>query len=133
MDLAFSPPSSRDLAVAAPLLLAAALLSTPSVHAADVAAGKAVFTHCAACHSASPGVNKIGPSLAGIVGSKSATVAGYSFSTGMKNANLTWDEATLDKFLQNPSGLVHGTKMFFRVTNATDRQNVIAYLGTLKQ
>jgi cytochrome c len=133
MDLAFSPRSSRAIAVAAPVLLAATLLSAPSLHAADVAAGQAVFSHCAACHSASPGVNKIGPSLAGIVGSKSGTVGGYNFSAGMKRANLTWDEATLDKFLQNPNGLVHGTKMFFRVSNSTDRQNVIAYLGTLQQ
>ena len=133
MDLAISLPSSRAIWFAVPLVLAASLLSAPSLHAADVSAGQAVFSHCAACHSASPGVNKVGPSLAGIVGSKSGAVAGYNFSVGMKNANLTWDEATLDKFLQNPSGLVHGTKMFYRVSNATDRQNVIAYLSTLKQ
>ncbi len=133
MDFAHSTLPPRATGFALPLLLAASLLGGADVQAGDVSAGQAVFSHCAACHSTSPGVNKIGPSLAGIVGSKSGAVAGYAFSAGMKNANLTWDESTLDKFLQNPAALVHGTKMFYRVSNPTDRQNVIAYLGTLKQ
>ena len=133
MDLARSTLSPRATGFALPLFLAGSLLGGADVQAGDVSAGQAVFSHCAACHSTSPGVNKIGPSLAGIVGSKSGAVAGYAFSAGMKNANLTWDESTLDKFLQNPAALVHGTKMFYRVSNPTDRQNVIAYLGTLKQ
>jgi cytochrome c len=32
-----------------------------------------------ACHSTEAGINKIGPSLAGIVGSKSGAVPGYNF------------------------------------------------------
>jgi cytochrome c len=98
----------------------------------DATAGKALFSRCAACHSASPGVNKIGPSLAGIVGSQSATVPGFNFSPGMKNTKVTWDASSLDKFLQNPNGFIHGTRMFYSVPNASDRQNVIAYLETLK-
>jgi cytochrome c len=80
-----------------------------------------------------PGENKVGPSLAGIVGSKSGTVPGFNFSTGMKNADITWDDAELDKFLANPSGDVHGTKMFVNLPSESDRQNVIAYLQTLKK
>ena len=80
-----------------------------------------------------PGVNKIGPSLAGIVGSKSGTVPGFNFSVGMKNADITWDDAELDKFLANPAGDVHGTKMFVNLPSESDRQNVIAYLHTLKK
>ena len=134
MSLALSTPSPRAIGFALPLLFAASLLSAADIRAADASAGQAVFSSdCAACHSTSPGVNKIGPSLAGILGSRSGTVAGYAFSAGMKNANLTWDEATLDRFLQNPGALVHGTKMFYRVSNPADRENVIAFLGTLKQ
>jgi cytochrome c2 len=51
----------------------------------------------------------------------------------MKNANVTWDDANLDKFLANPTGLVHGTRMFVNLPSETDRQNVIAYLNTLKK
>lgn len=45
---------------------------------------------------------------------------------------MTWDEHTLDQFLANPATDVHGTKMFISVPNAADRQDVIAYLQTLK-
>ena len=51
----------------------------------------------------------------------------------MKDANVTWNDANLDKFLANPPGFVHGTKMFVNLPNETDRQNVIAYLRTLKK
>jgi hypothetical protein len=61
------------------------------------------------------GVNKLGPSLAGIVGSKSGAVPGYNFSPALKASNITWDEQTLDKFLENPSADVHGTKMIVSV------------------
>jgi cytochrome c len=106
---------------------------SPALAAGDAAAGKQMFTTtCGACHSTEPGVNRIGPSLAGIVGSKSGTVPGYGFSPALKAANITWSGQTLDKFLENPQADVHGTKMPIRVPNAEDRDNVIAYLKTLK-
>jgi cytochrome c len=103
-----------------------------SYAAGDPAAGQQIFARCAGCHSTSPGVNKIGPSLAGVVGRKSGAVAGYSYSPAMKSADITWDDAALDKFLTGPGGFVHGTKMFINIPSSADRQNVIAYLSTLK-
>ncbi len=58
-------------------------------------------------------------------------MAGFRYSPALKNAHLTWDSATLDEWLANPSGLVHGTTMFANVPSSTDRQNLIAYLKTL--
>jgi hypothetical protein len=49
-----------------------------------------------------------------------------------QGAAITWDEKELDKFLQNPSADVHSTKMVVSVPGNDDRQNVIAYLKTLK-
>ena len=116
------------------LLLKTLVTSFTALAAGDPAAGEKVFaTHCAACHATTPGENKFGPSLAGIVGSKSGTVPGLDFSAAMKEANITWDEANLDKYLANPTGFVHGTKMFVNLPNEADRQNVIAYLNTLKK
>jgi cytochrome c len=89
------------------------------------------FSRCAGCHSTQAGQNKIGPSLAGVFGRTSGSVPGYSYSAALKNAHLTWDEQTLDKFLQNPSGFVHGTKMFTTVPDADTRQRVITYLKSL--
>jgi cytochrome c len=90
------------------------------------------FSRCVGCHSTQAGQNKIGPSLAGVFDHPSGSVAGYNYSPAMKNAHLTWDEQTLDKFLQNPGGVVRGTKMFTGVPDAETRQRVIAYLKSLQ-
>jgi cytochrome c len=116
------------------LLIQTLVTSSAALAAGDPTAGEKVFvTHCAVCHATTPGENKVGPSLAGIVESKSGTVPGFDFSAAMKDANVTWDDANLDKFLANPAGFVHGTKMFVNLPNETDRQNAIAYLNTLKK
>jgi len=116
------------------LLIQVLVTSSTALTAGDPTAGeKAYASHCAVCHATTPGENKIGPSLAGIVGSKSGTVPGFNFSTAMKEANVNWYDANLDKYLANPSGFVHGTKMFVNLPSETDRANVIAYLNTLKK
>ena len=121
--------AARTLCLIAPLLL----FGASAAHAVgDPAAGQKVFAKCAACHSTAAGENKIGPSLADVVGRKSGTEPGYSYSAAMKSANITWDDASLDKLLTRPGGFVHGTKMFLSIPSSTDRQNVIAYLETLK-
>jgi cytochrome c len=122
-------------ALTATLSAIAAVLfgSSSALAAGDADAGKQLFaTTCGACHSTEPGVNKIGPSLAGMLGMKSGSVPGYNFSPALKAANITWDEAELDKFLMNPTADVHGTKMFISVPSAENRENLIAYLKTLK-
>ena len=100
--------------------------------AGDAAAGEHVFARCVVCHSPKAGENKIGPSLAGVFGRKSGSAPGYDYSPALKSAGITWDERELDKYLSNPPADVHGTKMVISVPNAEDRQNVIAYLKTLK-
>lgn len=107
--------------------------SSAGFAAGDRAAGQQFFaTHCTPCHATELGVKKVGPSLAGVVGRKSGSEPGYNYSPALKAANITWDEKTLDQWLQNPTGDVHGAKMFITVPKAEDRQNVIAYLETLK-
>jgi cytochrome c len=110
-------------------------MSLPWIASAATPAGAptaADFSRCAGCHSTQAGQNKIGPSLAGVFGHASGSVPGYNYSAAMKNAHLTWDTPTLDKFLKNPGGLVHGTKMFTTVPDAGTRQRVIAYLKSLQ-
>ena len=105
-----------------------------SAMAADPAAGKAVFTStCSICHSVQPGKNMVGPSLAGIVGRKTGSVPGFRYSPANQNANLTWDEATLDKYLQSPRTTIPGTTMTYGgLKDDTKRADLIAYLATLK-
>jgi len=119
---------SKARAVLIDLLSAAlSLCSSAALAAADSAAGQQFFaTHCTPCHSTEAGVNKVGPSLRGVVGRKSGSEPGYNYSAALKAAGITWDEDTLDKWLQSSTGDVHGAKMFITVPGVGDRQNVIA-------
>lgn len=119
------------------ILFAASVIvgSLPLLRPADAAAppGAADFaSHCGGCHSTQAGKNGVGPSLAGIYGGTSGAVPGYTFSPAMKSANIVWNDQNLDKFLQNPAGLVHGTKMFASVPDGATRQQIVAYLQGLK-
>jgi cytochrome c len=48
----------------------------------------------------------------------------------MKDANLTWDKATLDRFIANPDQVVPGNKMkpYGGLTSAEERAKIIAFL-----
>ncbi len=117
------------------LILAASALALagPALADGDVEAGKVVFKKCMVCHSDVAGQNKIGPSLYGVVGRPSASIANYSYSNGMKAFGKTWDEPTLLNYLIAPMKTVQGTKMsFVGLADEKDRVNVVAYLKTLK-
>ncbi len=115
-------------------LLALLLLGAAAAHAADPAAGQAVFrTACGTCHAATAGKNGIGPSLFGLVGRKTGAEAGYNYSTANQNANLTWTPETLDKYLEAPKAVIPGTKMTYAgLKDTTKRSDLIAYLESLK-
>ncbi len=111
--------------------------STPATAAATPVAaadGKpASFAQCAACHSVEPGKHGIGPSLAGIYGTKAGELAGYTFSPALKASGLSWDDATLDQWLAGPMKLVPGTKMTYAgLSDPAKRAELVAYLKTLK-
>ena len=114
--------------------LASAVLFTVPAHAdGDAAAGEKVFAQCKACHENEKGITKIGPTLKGVVGRKTASVPGYTYSAAMAAkgaAGQVWDVATLTASLPNPKAMVPGTKMAFAgLKKPEDVQNVIAYLA----
>jgi cytochrome c len=116
-----------------PGLLALLAFAANSATAADVEAGKVAFKKCALCHTTEPGKNKIGPSLFGIVGRKSASLDDFNYSEAMKKFDHVWDADTLDTYLADPRTVVPGTKMIFPgIKDKTERDDVIAYLETLK-
>ncbi len=125
-----SGTAQADPAVAAP----AQAPEPAAVAAADpVAHGKTLFARCAACHSVEAGKNGIGPSLHAITDKASASMAGFAYSPAMQSAGLTWDDATLSAYLENPQGLVKGTRMAFAgLKDPQDRADLIAFLHTLK-
>ncbi|WP_226949242.1 c-type cytochrome [Rhizorhabdus wittichii] len=93
----------------------------------------ASFLQCAACHSVDPGRNGVGPSLAGVAGRKAASLPTFNYSAALKNSGLTWDAASLDRWLTSPQRTVPGTKMpFAGIPDPAKRKEVVDYLMTLK-
>lgn len=112
---------------------AAVAVQEAPVAVVDANAVPAAFAQCRSCHSTEPGKNMIGPSLAGIFGTKAGDVAGYNFSTAMKESGLTWDQATLDRFLKAPQQVIPGTRMTYPgVKDDAKRAAVVAYIKALK-
>ncbi len=116
------------------MILAAALALVASggvaTAAGDAAAGETTFRVCRTCHQIGEGArNFVGPELNGVVGRKAGTVPGYNYSDANKNSGVTWDEATLEKYLKRPRDVVPGTKMAYPGMAAdVDIANVIAFL-----
>jgi cytochrome c len=114
------------------LALAALLCAAPgTAQAGDPAAGQKVFAVCKACHQVGESAkNAVGPKLNGVVGRAAAGIEGYKYSDAMKSSGLTWDEATLGAYIQNPKQIVPGGKMAYPgLKDATKVEDVIAYLG----
>ena len=99
---------------------------------ADFKRGRLLYIQCRACHELKAGEpNKVGPSLHGMIGRKSALAEGFVYSPALKAANLTWDRATLDRWMEKPSALVPGNAMAFAgIANPKDRAALITYIET---
>jgi glucose/arabinose dehydrogenase/cytochrome c2 len=96
--------------------------------------GKAFFrAQCALCHSAEPndGGGAQGPSLQGVFGRAAASGGDFPYTPALRNSGLSWDAATLERFLAAPTQVVPGSAMVVAVPNAADRANVIAYFEAL--
>lgn len=109
--------------------------ATPAAAAAAAPVAAATppqaFTTCAVCHSVAPGQNMIGPSLAGVVGRQAGAVAGATYSPAMREANVTWTEANLRRYIADPAAVVPGGTMPNPGVSAADAQAIVNYLKTL--
>jgi cytochrome c len=119
--------------------------------AADpVEAGKKLFARCAACHTLEAGKNKVGPSLAGVVGRKAGTAPGYKYSDlnhESGEAGLTWTTETIAAYLPDPTKFLNEylkangkadeaqgrSKMTFKMSKPADAEAIAAYLASLPQ
>ncbi|XP_076291686.1 cytochrome c iso-1/iso-2-like [Lasioglossum baleicum] len=114
----------------------------------DAVNGKKLFVRmCAMCHTVNPGGgNKMGPNLFGVIGRTSGctyvylnfnknsdSAPGFNFTDAMKSKGVSWNEATLNEYLEFPKQFIPGTRMIFNgIKKADDRRDIIAYLYTLK-
>jgi cytochrome c len=125
-------PSAEPSAVPSQVQTPAAT-PTPEVAAAAPSTPPPAFLTCRACHAVEAGKNGIGPSMASVLGRKAGTAAGFSYSEAMKSSGLTWDAATLDRYLTRPSQVVPGTRMAFAgIPDPVKRKAVVDYLATLR-
>jgi len=85
-------------------------------------------SRCGGCHSID--TNRTGPKHRGVIGRRAGSIAGYDYSNALKAARFTWTPQRIDQWLQGPSRLVPGTKMFFTVSDPADRAAIIDYLRT---
>ena len=93
----------------------------------DPVHGAQIYQRCLACHSLEH--NRSGPRHCGLFGRPAASLPDFNYSRAMKATGLTWDEATLDQFLENPLKAMPGTKMAYAgVKNPQERADLIAYL-----
>lgn len=117
------------------LTVATAIVLSPPAMAQDPNAGKATFSaQCGLCHSAEPGDNggAQGPSLQGVFGREAASSGAFTYTRALQNSGLSWDAATLDRFLASPTSVVPGSSMVVPLASDSDRANVIAYFESLK-
>ena len=128
------------------ILLAVLTAASGSAFAdGDAAKGEKVFTSkCKACHTIDEGgKNKLGPNLFAVFGRAPGEVAGYKYSKSYKAAaekGLVWNEEELEEYLENPRDFIRKasgdpkgrSKMTLKLSKEDDRDDVIAYLKTMK-
>src|SRR5208282_5543050 len=92
--------------------------------------GRQIFEQrCAVCHTTGERAAQ-GPGLGGIVGRPAASTH-FGYSRALREASLTWDRGTLDRFLSAPALLVPGTSMPMAIPDDVERRAVLDYLATL--
>jgi cytochrome c len=93
-------------------------------------------THCRTCHSTKEGDNRLGPSLHDIYGSKAGASTGYSnYSQGLASSGITWDEANLNRFIENPDQVVSSNNMkpYKGIADEAVRKQIIEFLKSESQ
>jgi cytochrome c2 len=95
----------------------------------DPARGEMRFEECASCHSVAAGENGVGPTLEGMFNRKAGSRDDFRYSPAMRNSDITWTAEALDAFIADPQKVIPGNRMSYAgLTDAVDRQDVIAYL-----
>ena len=124
--------------------LGALTIASGPAMAGNAAKGEHLFKRrCAVCHSAKKGKNKVGPSLFGVVGRKAGAVPKFRYSKSYHEAaqkGLVWTPENIVAYIKDPKAFMikatgdpkARTRMTFKLKPEDERQDVAAYLATLK-
>jgi cytochrome c len=124
--------NSRNV-ISSLLLMTASIAMAQSSNstAGSAIKGKEIYdARCSACHSIDD--NRVGPMHLGVFGRKAGSVKSYSYSDALSRSKVVWSRDTLTAWLANPEALIPGQRMGYAMENAKDREDVVAYLATLK-
>jgi len=98
--------------------------------APDPDRGREAFEkRCTGCHALDS--VKLGPPLRGVYNRRAGKDRRFTYSDAMKDASITWDESTLDRWLTDTNSVIPDTDMSFRLNDAEERADIIAYLKQL--
>ena len=102
-------------------------ITTQATTAGDPVRGKALFEkRCTGCHALTQ--SHEGPRLLGVYGRTTGSVPGFPYSDVLKNANIVWNEQSLDKWLTDPDAFLPGNNMDFLLARPQERKDLISYL-----
>jgi len=116
------------------LLGALALACLAGAAGADEAAsGREVYElRCRSCHGGTSADSPIGPSLAGIMGTKAGSKASGLHSRALMDSGIVWDRETLRRFLADPPSAIPGTLMPTGVVRSDQLDPLLDYLESLR-
>lgn len=123
-------PAAAQSTAEPPATTAPAASKAPDTKSGSEKGELAFNNNCRTCHTLTSGDSRLGPDLSGIIGRKAASARGFAYSESLKKSGLTWDEATLDKFIADPNALVPGNNMkpYNGISSAEDRKVIIEHL-----
>lgn len=110
-------------------IAATAQMTLPDDTSAPPDGATLFLNQCGTCHTVEHGAAaRQGPNLAGVVGRKAGTLAGFKYSDGFGKADWTWDPAHLDTWLTNPQAMIPGAVMLYRQADPATRKTIIDWL-----
>jgi cytochrome c len=76
------------------------------------------------------GDSRLGPSLHGIIGAKAGQSAGYAYSQSLRQSGVTWNEATLERWIENPEAVIPNNNMkpYTGLADAAVRKKIVEFL-----
>lgn len=98
--------------------------------------GARVFRACSACHTIRrDDGHRAGPTLAGVMGRRIATAAGYDYTEALKAMDIVWTSETIARLFEiGPNAMTPGTKMpEQRITDPADRKALVEWLARVTQ
>jgi cytochrome c2 len=122
--------------VKGPILLAVAFTlvgPTGASRADEAASGREVYElRCRTCHGGTARADSpIGPSLAGIVGTRAGTQVSGVHSRALIESGIVWNRETLRRFLSDPPRALPGTLMPAGVPDPAQLESLLDYLESL--